>query len=175
MMQQRRILMSKIQKLHHFLNQNIIAKICLYALTLIQPILFYFSFAKNINVSSYSPYYFTWIGFYSCTVIIWAYHKKAWETILNIVLVVINLTPILFCCIGACMGGWLGLLWAMSTLTMPLVITMMFDGFIVKILECIGLVILLVVLVWGIRAFLILAANSEERLLKELEEKRCNL
>ena len=168
--------MSKVQQFHNFLNQNIVAKIFLYACSLVVPAingLFYLEALNfnpfNVDILMLNPYFFSWIGFYSCVLLIWAHGKKSSTLVTTIVLC--NLAPMGFWGFFALMGGLSGILMAMSTLTMPLAITMMFDGFIAKILVCVGLIILLVILGWGIRAFLKLAASNEERLLQELEEK----
>ena len=150
--------MSKVQQFHKFLNQNIVAKLFLYAFSLVVPVingLLYLEVLNfnpfNVDIFTLNPYFFNWIGFYSCVFLIWAYCKKSPTLVSTIVL--FNLAPIGFWFLFSLLGGWLGLLWAMSTLTMPLAITMMFDGFIAKILVFVGLIILLVILGWGIRSF----------------------
>ncbi len=161
-----------LKRLHNFLNKSLVAKLVVYALAWILPAVSYFSFVGGGHIS---PYAFTWVGFYSCVLIVWAYHEKPWETVANIILICVNAVPIVFWCFIACMGGLGGLFFALSTLTVPLPIVMLVDNVIVRqILILIGLSILAGMLILGIRVFLRMAAKHEDNLLKDLEERGWN-
>ena len=76
--------MSKVQTLHHFLNQNTVAKICLYALAMVVPVINGLHYLDalgtnpfHVDLFTLNPYYFNWIGFYSCVFLIWAYRRPS--------------------------------------------------------------------------------------------------
>lgn len=62
--------MTRVQKLKQMLNQNIAARLFLYAAALVEPVVTLGTFTKfdfPIN-----PYYVLWISFYACVLLIWA-------------------------------------------------------------------------------------------------------
>ena len=161
--------MSKIQKLHHFLNQNIVAKISLYALAMVVPFingLFYLDALGtnpfNVDLFTLNPYSFNWIGFYSCVLLIWAYRKKSPTLVAAIVL--LNLGPIGFWGLFALMGGWLGILSYLSMFTIPFQIMVLVESLIVRrIIMVIGVIILAVILILAVRVFIkSLDANMQQ-------------
>ena len=162
--------MSKVQTLHHFLNQNTVAKIFLYALSMVVPVihgLLYFEALNfnpfNVDIFMLNPYYFNWIGFYSCVLLIWAYRKKS-PTLVAII-VLFNLAPIGFWGLFSLIGGWLGLLSYLSTFTIPFQIMVLVESLIVRrIIMVIGVIILAAILILAARAFIkSLDANTQHQ------------
>ena len=152
--------MSKVQQFHNLLNQNIVAKIFLYACSLVVPTinsLLYFEALNfnpfNVDIFMLNPYYFNWIGFYSCVLLIWAYRKKSPTLVATIVL--LNLGPAGFWGLFSLIGGWLGLLSYLSTFTIPFQIIVLVESLIVRrIIMVIGVIILAVILILATRAFI---------------------
>ena len=161
--------MSKVQTLHHFLNQNTVAKICLYALAMVVPVINGLHYLDALGTNPFhvdlfklNPYYFNWIGFYSCVFLIWAYRKKSPTLVATIVL--LNLGPVGFWGLFSLIGGWLGLLSYLSTFTIPFQIMVLVESLIVRrIIMVIGIIILAAILILAARAFIkSLDANTQQ-------------
>lgn len=150
--------MSKVQHIHNFLNQNIVAKIFLYALALVVPVMNGLLYLETLDLHTIdihfflrNPYYLNWVGFYSCVFLVWAYHKKSPALVTTIVLC--NVCPMGFWCFIALIGGLDGVLLAVSTLAMPAFVFALTDYAVVgNLLMWIGLSILVTILALGARA-----------------------
>ena len=159
--------MTTAQKLKTFLQQSMSARIALYALALIFPA----GFALFMDEPVIHTFYdIVWIGFYCCMLLFWLYHEKAWEIALNIALLSLYLLPIGFLCFASLMGGILGPVWALATLTIPLPLMELFNGPLVRLLIVFGWVILLFFLIQGIRFVRRKWIKYETRLMAEQQE-----
>ena len=159
--------MSKVQRVHHFLHQNIAAKIFLYSLAMVVPVMNGLLYLEVLDVHTVdigfflrNPYYLNWVGFYSCVLLIWAYRKKAPTLVCTIVL--LNFGPMGFWCFFALIGGLNGVLLALSTLAMPAFIIAAVDSvFVAKLLMWIGLITLVSILAFGVWSFFRRLKNHE--------------
>ena len=159
--------MTTVQKLKTFLQQSMSARIALYALALIFPA----GFALFMDEPVIHVFYdIVWIGFYCCMLLFWLYHEKAWEIALNIALLSLYLLPVGFLCFASLMGGILGPVWALATLTIPLPLMELFNGPLVRLLIIFGWVILLFFLIQGIRFVRREWIKYETRLMAEQQE-----
>ena len=159
--------MTTVQKLKTFLQQTMIARIALYALALIIPA----GFALCMDEPVIHVFYdIVWIGFYCCMLLFWLYHEKTWEIVLNIALLSLYLLPVGFLCFASLMGGILGPVWALATLTIPLPLMELFNGPLVRLLIVLGWVILLFFLIQGIRFVRREWLKYETRLMTEQQE-----
>ena len=159
--------MTTVQKLKTFLQQTMIARIALYALALAFPA----GFALFMNEPVIHTFYdIVWIGFYCCMLLFWLYHEKNWEIVLNIALLSLYLLPVGFLCFASLMGGILGPVWALATLTIPLPLMELFNGPLVRLLIVLGWVILLFFLIQGIRFITRKFKQYETRLMTEQQE-----
>lgn len=159
--------MTTVQKLKTFLQQSMSARIALYALALIFPA----GFALFMDEPVIHVFYdIVWIGFYCCMLLFWLYHEKAWEIVLNIALLSLYLLPVGFLCFASLMGGILGPIWALATLTIPLPLMELFNGPLVRLLIVLGWVILLFFLIQGIRFVRREWIKYETRLMTEQQE-----
>ena len=158
--------MTAVQKLKTFLQQSMIARIALYAIALIFPA----GFALFMDEPVIHVFYeIVWIGFYCCMLLFWLYHEKTWEIVLNIALLSLYLLPVGFLCFASLMGGILGPVWALATLTIPLPLMELFDvekGMLIVL----GWVILLFFLIQGIRFIAGKFKQYETRLMTEQQE-----
>ena len=158
--------MTAVQKIKTFLQQSMIARIALYAVALIFPA----GFALFMDEPVIHTFYdIVWIGFYCCMLLFWLYHEKAWEIVLNIALLSLYLLPVGFLCFASLMGGILGPVWALATLTIPLPLMELFDvekGMLIVL----GWVILLFFLIQGIRFITRKFKQYETRLMAEQQE-----
>ncbi len=159
--------MTTVQKLKTFLQQTMIARIALYAIALIFPAGFALFMDEPVIHSFYD---IVWIGFYCCMLLFWLYHEKAWEIVLTIALLSLYLLPVGFLCFASLMGGILGPVWALATLTIPLPLMELFDvekGMLIVL----GWVILLFFFIQGIRFITRKFKQYETRLMTEQQER----
>lgn len=106
--------MTRIQKLRKFLNQNMVARVLLYASALIMPVVMCFEF----NQSLYCPIEeigfvnVMWLGFYSSLLLLWACFRKPVEKVISGILALLNMVLILSVVVvnAATYGIWLGVL-----------------------------------------------------------------
>ena len=160
--------MTTVQKLKTFLQQTMSVRSALYALALIFPA----GFALFMDEPVIHVFYdIVWIGFYCCMLLFWLYHEKAWEIVLNIALLSLYLLPVGFLCFASLMGGILGPVWALATLTIPLPLMELFNGPLVRLLIVLGWVILLFFLIQGIRFIAHKFKQYETRLMAEQQER----
>ena len=160
--------MTTVQKIKTFLQQSMIARIALYAVALIFPA----GFALFMDEPVIHTFYdIVWIGFYCCMLLFWLYHEKAWEIVLNIALLSLYLLPVGFLCFASLMGGILGPVWALATLTIPPPLMELFNGPLVRLLIVLGWVILLFFLIQGIRFVQREWGKYETRLMTEQQER----
>ena len=159
--------MKKTQCLYNFLNQNIVAKLFLYALSMVVPVMNGLLYLEALDIHTIdigfflgNPYYLNWAGFYSCVLLVWAYYKTASTLVVTIVLA--NLCPMGFWCFIALIGGLNGLLIAVSTLTIPAFLFTLTDHVVVgKLLMWIGLIILVAILALGVRMLYSITTDKE--------------
>ena len=160
--------MTTVQKIKTFLQQSMIARIALYAIALIFPA----GFALFMDEPVIHVFYdIVWIGFYCCMLLFWLYHEKTWEIVLNIALLSLYLLPVGLLCFASLMGGILGPVWALATLTIPLPLTELSNGPLVRLLIVLGWVILLFFLIQGIRFVRREWLKYETRLMTEQQER----
>ena len=106
--------MTRVQKLRQTLNQNMVARVLLYASALIMPVVMYFEF----NQSLYCPIEeigfvnVMCLGFYSSLLLLWACFRKPAEKVISGMLALINLILILSVVAvnAATYGIWVGVL-----------------------------------------------------------------
>ena len=106
--------MTRIQKLRKFLNQNMVARVLLYASALIMPVVMCFEF----NQSLYCPIEeigfvnVMWLGFYSSLLLLWACFRKPAEKVISGILALLNMVLIISVVAvnAATYGIWLGVL-----------------------------------------------------------------
>ena len=106
--------MTRVQKLKQMLNQNITARLFLYAAALIMPVVMCFEF----NQSLYCPIEeigfvnVMWLGFYSSLLLLWACFRKPVEKVISGILALLNMVLILSVVVvnAATYGIWLGVL-----------------------------------------------------------------
>ena len=106
--------MTRVQKLKQMLNQNIAARLFLYAAALIMPVVMCFEF----NQSLYCPIEeigfvnVMWLGFYSSLLLLWACFRKPAEKVISGILALLNMVLIISVVAvnAATYGIWLGVL-----------------------------------------------------------------
>ena len=164
--------MTTVQKLKTFLQQTMIARIALYAIALIFPAGFALFMVEPVIHTFYD---IVWIGFYCCMLLFWLYHEKTWEIVLNVALLSLYLLPVGFLCFASLMGGILGPVWALATLTIPLPLMELFNGPLVRLLIVLGWVILLFFLIQGIRFITRKFKQYETRLMASSKSARSKM
>ena len=166
-----------IKQLHNFLNKSLVAKLVVYALALVAPIVNGLLYIEalgfdlyNISIWTLNPYYFNWVGFYSCVLLIWAYCKKA--SVLVSIVVMLNLFPAGFWCLFALIGGLPGVLMVLATFTIPAPIILLMDNLVLKrVFIFVGVILLVGILILGFRAFWRMIIEGEEQVLKDAEKR----
>ena len=128
--------MTWISKLKNFLNQNLFARLFLYILMLMVPVLFY----CEIDYEHYIPILdrldaidFLWVGFYSSILLYWTCCKRWWEVVLITTLLAVNIIPITFYCFAFLFGGILGPFVIILSVLVPFAMPLMnlMNGYIV--------------------------------------------
>ena len=110
--------MTTLQRFKQFLQQNMIARVMLYLIAVAQPI-YVFVYMNNRRDPIIHPYLFMSIGFYSCLLIAWAYRRKAWEQVVMVALICLNVIPMCLWGMGALMGGVFGLVFILLITLFP--------------------------------------------------------
>lgn len=114
--------MTRIARLKQLLNQNIVARLVLYAAALLMPVVAYCELNKDIYliIEEIGFYNVMWVGFYSCILLFWACNEKLWNWIINIVLVLLNMMPMVLLLFGAYfVGGFQGIFGVVATTVVP--------------------------------------------------------
>ena len=158
-----------IKQFHNFLNKSLAAKFVVYALALVLPFVNGLLYIEalgvdldNISIWTLNPYYFNWIGFYSCVLLIWAYCKKA--SVLVSIIVMLNLFPAGFWCLFALIGGLPGVLMVLATFTIPAPIILLMDNLVLRrVFIFVGLIILAGILILGFQVFWRIITKGEEQ------------
>ena len=141
--------MTRVQKLKQMLNQNIAARLFIYAAALVEPVVTLGTFTKfdfPIN-----PYYVLWISFYACVLLIWACNEKTFEQIVNVLLVGLNVSILAIWCFASLMGGLSGLLITFVVLITPfplLILLRNMGGFQAVFACCVVAVVIIAVIFW---------------------------
>lgn len=144
-----------VSNLKNFLNCNIPARLFLYAMMLLVPVLFYceLDYKHDIPIlDKLDAIDFLWVGFYSSLLMYWTCGKRKWEAVVITILLAVNVVPIAFYCFAFLMGGILGpfviILSVLVPFAMPLMILM--DGYIVFAALWILVVVVAVFIFWKV-------------------------
>lgn len=108
--------MTRVQKLKQILNQNIVARLFLYASALIMPVVMCFEFNQSVYcpIEEISFVNVMWLGFYSSLLLVWACFKTTSDKVISIILALVNMVLILSVIVvnAATYGVWVGVLGA---------------------------------------------------------------